>query len=103
MPETAHKYVLAETVFNLYALTMPETAQKYELPFLRARRKVDISRDSLEFLCISLWRRLLKGMRTALSEHARRMFFRSICHDMGIVQVINGDWSATFVSIFKTI
>ena len=43
MPETAHKYVLAEIVFNLYALTMPETAQKYELSFLRACRKSDFS------------------------------------------------------------
>ena len=74
---------------------MPQTAQKYKFSFLRTRRKVDISCDSLQFLCISLWQRLLKGMRYP----ADRVFFRSICNDMGIVQVINGDWSTTFVSI----
>ena len=82
---------------------MPETAQKYELSFLRTHRKVDISYDSVQFLCISLWRRLLKGMRYPFSDHAERVFFRSICNDMGIVQVINGDWGTTFVSIFRNI
>ena len=78
---------------------MPQTAQMYDLPFLRARRKVDISCGSLQFLCISVWQRLLKGTRYPFSEHAERVFVRSICNDMGIVQVINGDWSTTFVSI----
>ena len=32
---------------------MPETAQKYERPFLRACRKADVSWDGLPFLCIS--------------------------------------------------
>jgi len=52
---------------------MPETAQKYELSFLRAYRKVDISWDSLEFLCISLCRRLLKSMTDPFSEHAEML------------------------------
>ena len=66
-------YISAETVFNFYALTMLETAQKYELSFLRACRKVDISWDGLRFLCISLCRRLLKHMSRPLSEHAERL------------------------------
>jgi hypothetical protein len=52
---------------------MPETAQKYELSFLTACRKVDISRDGLQFLCISLCRRLLKSMSYPFSEHAERL------------------------------
>jgi len=43
-------------------------------------------------------------MRYPFSEHAERVIFRSICNDMGIVQVIiNGDWSTTLVSIFGNI
>jgi len=42
-------------------------------------------------------------MRYPFSEHAERVIFRGICNDMGIVQVINGDWSATLVSIFRNI
>ena len=41
---------------------MPKTAQKYELSFFRACRKVHISWDGLQFLCISLCRSLLKSM-----------------------------------------
>ena len=52
---------------------MLETAQKYELSFLRACRKVDISWDGLQFLCISLCRRLLKHMSCPLSEHAEKL------------------------------
>jgi hypothetical protein len=42
-------------------------------------------------------------MRYPFPEHAERVIFRSICNDMGIVQVINGDWSTTLVSIFGNI
>jgi hypothetical protein len=52
---------------------MSETAQKYELSFLSTCRKVDISWDGLQFLCISLCRRLLKSMSYPLSKHAERL------------------------------
>ena len=52
---------------------MPETAQKYELSFLRACRKVDISWDGLQFLCISLRRRLLKSTSCPFSKHANKL------------------------------
>ena len=51
---------------------MPETAQNYELSFLRASKKVDISWGCLQFLCISLCRSLLKSMSYPFSEHAER-------------------------------
>ena len=49
---------------------MLETAQKYELSFLRACRKVDISWDCLQFLCTNLCRKLLKSISYPFSEHA---------------------------------
>jgi hypothetical protein len=52
---------------------MPEIAKKYELSLLRACRKVDIIRDCLQFLCISLCRRLLKSMSYLFSEPAERL------------------------------
>ena len=52
---------------------MPETAQKYELSFLRACRKADISWDGLQFLCISLCRRLLKSMSCPFSGRAKKL------------------------------
>jgi hypothetical protein len=82
---------------------MPQTAQQYELSFLRACRKVDISWDGLQFLCISLCQRLLKSNSYPFSEHAERSIFRSICNDMGIVQVINGGWNATFILTSRNI
>jgi hypothetical protein len=51
---------------------MPETAKRYYLSFLRACRKVDISWDCLQFLCISLCRSLLKSMSYPFSEHAEK-------------------------------
>ena len=52
---------------------MPEPAQKYELFSLRACRKVDICWDGLQFLCISLCRRLLKSISYPFSKHAERL------------------------------
>ena len=52
---------------------MPETAQEYELSSLRACRKVDIGWDGLQFLCISLCRRLLKSMSCPFSGHAKKL------------------------------
>ena len=74
-PFSAHaeRLICAETVLDFCSLAMPETAQKYELPFLRACRKVDISWDGLQFSCISLCQRLLKISSHPLSEHAARL------------------------------
>ena len=82
---------------------MPETAQTYELSFVRACRKVDISWDSLQLLCLSSCRRLLKSMSYPFSEHAEGVIFSCICNDMGIIQVINVDWNTMRVSIFRNI
>ena len=57
---------------------MPETALKYELPFLRACRTVAIIWDILQFLCISLCRRLLKSMSYPFSEHAESLILAEI-------------------------
>ena len=74
-PFSAHaeRLMLAETVLDFCSLAMPETAHKYELPFLRACRQVDISWDRLQFLCIRLCRRLLKNMSYPFLEHAERL------------------------------
>ena len=74
-PFSAHaeRLILAERVLDFCSLAMPETAQKYELPFLRACRKVDISWDGLQFSCISLCRRLLIISSYPFSEHAARL------------------------------
>ena len=52
---------------------MPEPAQKYELSHLRACRNVDISRDGLQFLCISLCQSLLKSVSYPIAEHAEML------------------------------
>jgi hypothetical protein len=49
-----------------------ESTQKYELSHLRPCRKIDISWDGLQFLCISLCRSLLKSMSYPISEHAEK-------------------------------
>ena len=74
-PFSAHaeRLILAETVLDFCSLAMPETVHKYELPFLKACRDVDISWDRLQFSCISLCRRLLKIMSFPFSEHAERL------------------------------
>jgi len=60
---------------------MPGTAQKYELSFLRECRKVDISWDGLQFLCISLCRSQLKSTRYPFSEHAERVMLAEAVFD----------------------
>jgi hypothetical protein len=79
MPETAQKYELSflracrKVDISWDGLQFTESAQKYDLSFLRACRKVDISRDGLRFLCISLCRRLLKSMSDPISDHAQKL------------------------------
>ena len=70
--EHAERSILGETVCKSMHQLMPETAQSYQLSFLRACRKVDISWDCLQFLCISLCQRLLESMSYPFWEHAER-------------------------------
>ena len=52
-----------------------------ELSSFRACRKVDISWDGLQFLCISLCWRLLKSMSYPVSEHAERLILaETVCN-----------------------
>ena len=60
---------------------MLEPAQKYELSFLIACRKADISWDGRQFLCMSLCRRLLKSIHYPSSEHAERTWQVDISWD----------------------
>ena len=59
---------------------MAETAQKYELSFLRACRKLDIS-WGLQFLCIRLCRSQLKSMSYPFSENAERVVLAKAVFD----------------------
>jgi hypothetical protein len=52
---------------------VPEPTQKYELSHLRPCKKVDISWDGLQFLCISLCRSLPKSMTYPVSDHAEKI------------------------------
>jgi hypothetical protein len=52
---------------------VPEPTKKYESSHLRACRTIDISWDGLQFLCISLWRTLLKSMSYPISDHAEKL------------------------------
>ena len=100
--EHAERLILAETFFNLYAFACAEDCSTI-WSFLRACRTVAIIWDILQFLCISLCRRLLRSISYPFSEHAERVMFCSICNDMGIFPVINGDWNTLLVSIFRNI
>ena len=73
--EPAEKLILTQTVSNLYALACAGAYWKvlYELSYLRACRKLDISWDGLQFLCISLCRSLLKSMSYPISDHADKL------------------------------
>ena len=64
--------MLAEAVFDFYALTYAESAQKYELSLLKACREVHISWHGLQSLCINVCRKLLNSMNYPFSEHAGR-------------------------------
>jgi len=66
----AEKMILAETLFNFYALACAGAYSKYELSHLRPCRKIDISWDGLQFLCISLCRSLPKGISYPITGHA---------------------------------
>ena len=60
-------------VFNSMHYLVPEPTKKYQLSHLRACRTIDISWDGLQFLCISLWRTLLKSMSYPISDHAEKL------------------------------
>jgi hypothetical protein len=70
-PFSEHAEVLRWSSISMHWL-MPEPAQKYEVSFLRACRKGDVSWGGLRFLCINLCRRLLKSMSYPFSEHTER-------------------------------
>ena len=80
MPETAQKYELSflracpkvDISWDGLCISLCRRLVKYELSFLTACRKVHISRDSLQLLCFSLCRRLLKSMSYPFSENAER-------------------------------
>ena len=59
---------------------MLDNAQKYELSFLRACRKLDIS-WGLQFLCIRLCRSQLKSMSYPFSENAERVMLAKAVFD----------------------
>ena len=59
---------------------MPEAAQKCELSFLRACRKLDISWGP-QFLCIRLCRSQLKSMSYPFSENAERVMLAKAVFD----------------------
>jgi hypothetical protein len=68
----ADKLILAETVFNFYALACAQAYSKvWVIP--SQGRKIDISWDGLQFLCISLCRSLLKSMSYPISDHAEKL------------------------------
>ena len=71
--EHAEGLISSENVFNFYALAYAGDCSKIWVILLRACRKVDISWDRLQFLCISLCRRLLKSMSCPFSGHAERL------------------------------
>ena len=62
-------YLLGRSAISIHYLIL-DPAKTYEIFFLRAYRKGDVSWGSLRFLCISLCRRLLKSMSYPFSEHA---------------------------------
>ena len=59
---------------------VPEPTQQCDLSHLRARRNIDISRDGLHFLCISLCRSLLKRSYPILDHAEKCIFAETVCH-----------------------
>ena len=80
---------------------MPETAQKYELSFVRACRKVDISWDGLRFRCIRLCRRLLKSMSYLFSEHTETLILAETVFDFYAL-AYGGDCSKVWVILSQS-
>ena len=74
--EHAERLILAETVFNFYALACARVYSKvWVIPSQTnvTMQKIDISWDGVQFLCISLCRSLLKSMSYPISEHAEQL------------------------------
>ena len=68
----AERLILVETVFNFYAFACAEDCSPI-WSFLRACRTVAIIWDILQFVCISLCRRLLKSMSYPFWNHAESL------------------------------
>ena len=71
--EHAERLLFAQTVFNFYAFACAEHCSTIRAILSQSMQKVAIIWDILQFLCISLCRRLPKSTSYPFSEHAERL------------------------------